>query len=794
MNPSGGSPFVSNTEENSHSSEILSGNASGFSSSLARIRCLCGIPIFSEQMVECEDPRCRGLQHSFCVLIPGEQAAPAPPQFYCEICRINRADPFWEPVAQALCPVKFSDSGTRTNGENQFISVTHSFYLGRSATNLLRNTEYNVQVWCILLNDRVPFRIQWPLFAKLLINGIEVQIHNRPNTHPLGANGRDDGPLVKTCTRQGANTISLSGCDSRIFSFGVRVVKRLTLEQVLDWISSQQDGEKWEDALARVRRCIGGGAAAESTDSDLEVVMESLTVSMRCPMNGSRIRIAGRFKPCTHIGCFDLETFVQLTETTRKWQCPTCLKNYSLENICNDLFFSRITSMMQHCEDDVTEVEIKPDGCWRVKDETKCTTDIAQWHFPDGTLHGDRLKDDIKLESSVGELPEKFRCFCNNIDSLSSSLAINGRDVEYQSSRHDTGGLSALAPIMGSRHGSASHFDNDVRLPDNPSASSAGTEMIILSDSDDENEKLVSGAVYPFGQAALGKTFQNVPSIGGWDSRLADFTSSGTICHPYSNYSYNNNNCETLYSTLASSSSVSSQFLETGLKAIGSGANPHERSSTEYRSKPNNNILASSLNISSSRPTSDILQSSVSNTSYTQASTSLDNYDVASYLRNIERSNTNCQLGESNSDNYGQWSSLSVGSNLCHGVTDGLSAENVRNLGNQFSAVEVAMSCPKITGLPSSLNDHMFDRTAYGRGTDNTLYFSHQRANAPVHSYCTQQPLRPCFIPTASIGNSVDSTRMMQPVDNSVSHAAANLVHGFPTNWARQQIQSENQL
>ena len=41
------------------------------------------------------------------------------------------------------------------------------------------------------------------------------------------------------------------------------------------------------DALARVRRCLGGGGATDNadSDSDLEVVTESVTVSLRCPVS-----------------------------------------------------------------------------------------------------------------------------------------------------------------------------------------------------------------------------------------------------------------------------------------------------------------------------------------------------------------------------------------------------------------------------------------------------------------------------------------------------------------------------
>lgn len=30
------------------------------------------------------------------------------------------------------------------------------------------------------------------------------------------------------------------------------------------------------------------------------------------------MKVAGRFKPCVHMGCFDLETFVELNERSRK--------------------------------------------------------------------------------------------------------------------------------------------------------------------------------------------------------------------------------------------------------------------------------------------------------------------------------------------------------------------------------------------------------------------------------------------------------------------------------------------
>jgi hypothetical protein len=84
-------------------------------------------------------------------------------------------------------------------------------------------------------------------------------------------------------------------------------------------------------------------------------------------MSGSRIKVAGRFKPCLHIGCFDLDTFVEINQRARKWQCPICLRNYSIDSLIRDPLFNKIISAMKDMGEDVTEVELKAEGLWRPK-------------------------------------------------------------------------------------------------------------------------------------------------------------------------------------------------------------------------------------------------------------------------------------------------------------------------------------------------------------------------------------------------------------------------------------------
>ncbi|KAK9058574.1 hypothetical protein SSX86_023416 [Deinandra increscens subsp. villosa] len=528
-----------------------------------KVRCPCGSSLKVDSTIKCEDPRCNVWQHIACVIIPEkpmEGIKPVPPlKFYCELCRLTRADPFLVTVIHPLSPVKLVIANPPTDGSNPMQSLEKTFQLTRADRDLLVKPEYDVQAWCMLLNDKVSFRMQWPQYAELQINGVPMRVINRPGSQLLGANGRDDGSIITPCTRDGINKITLTACDSRVFCMGVRIVKRRTVQQVgvsfksgcwfvkgaifsialhviLNLIPKESDGERFEDALARIRRCVGGGAATDNadSDSDLEVVADNISVSLRCPMSGSRMKIAGRFKPCAHMGCFDLEVFVEMNQRSRKWQCPICLKNYSLENVIIDPYFTRITSKMHNCGEDVTEIEVKPDGSWRAKsdDDRKSLGDLGHWHLPDGTvcpmievnskpklealkqvkheggseghntgfkLGPNKTKNGIREEKrpgnlhSSGKLPENFINNGHNTIPMSSSATGSDRDGDDTSVNQEDGGRFDYFTPNGVELDSLSLNIDQTLI----SSTGGDAEVIVLSDSEEENENLISsGKVY----------------------------------------------------------------------------------------------------------------------------------------------------------------------------------------------------------------------------------------------------------------------------------------------------------
>ncbi|CAK9271489.1 unnamed protein product [Sphagnum jensenii] len=361
----------------------------------AKTRCPCGNSVDKGTMIQCDDSKCGVWQHLNCVLPsekPSEGGEPEiPSSFYCELCRIARCDPFCVSLSHPLLPTKPTVSVSKVEGSNPLQNVEKTFTLSHADWELLHKPNYDLQVWCVLLTDKVPFRMHWPAYCGLRINSASVRVTNRPGQQLLGTNGRDDGPGITTSTREGLNQLLLSAYDARDFCIGVRIIHRNSLKQVMDLIPAVTKGEAFEDALLRLRRSINGGGGAgggvddDDDDSDLEVITESITVTLRCPMSGSRIKVAGRFKPCLHMGCFDLNTFVELNQRARKWQCPICLKNYSIESLIIDPLFNCITSAMKHMGEDITEVEMKDDGSWRPKLEGEARLQ-EPWRTPQGSF------------------------------------------------------------------------------------------------------------------------------------------------------------------------------------------------------------------------------------------------------------------------------------------------------------------------------------------------------------------------------------------------------------------------
>lgn len=78
-----------------------------------------------------------------------------------------------------------------------------------------------------------------------------------------------------------------------------------------------------------------------------DVEIGSSMVSLRCPLSGSRIKIPARFASVGGLNAFDLDTFMDVVERTRKWQCPHSMRSLPVQELMVDGFLSCILSRLE---------------------------------------------------------------------------------------------------------------------------------------------------------------------------------------------------------------------------------------------------------------------------------------------------------------------------------------------------------------------------------------------------------------------------------------------------------------
>lgn len=114
---------------------------------------------------------------------------------------------------------------------------------------------------------------------------------------------------------------------------------------------------------------------AENNVDDDDLVATASRVSLKDPVSFMRMKIPARATSCTHLECFDLETYFDLQKQGPSWVCPLCNKQIAYTNIAVNEYMEEIIESTAALG--VDEVEIEPNGTWSIpsdqmkrKDET----------------------------------------------------------------------------------------------------------------------------------------------------------------------------------------------------------------------------------------------------------------------------------------------------------------------------------------------------------------------------------------------------------------------------------------
>lgn len=218
---------------------------------------------------------------------------------------------------------------------------------------------------------------------------------------------------IKSDVAGGQHTLRYEMLDkSFAFDIGVFVYKRLPAALIVtDFLKRiQNDDAKLQEqrrhlkrfythALGLNKRQKNGNNNSNNDDDDEEdeLVAGDPTMTLRCPITYSTVKIPVRGRLCDHLQCVDFEYFVESCNTMCFWSCPLCDKPMALDDVVWDPLVHRLLN--------------------------KCLAGAAGAAFDaGGTTFALKLNPHGGDEVIIGGVPAMFE----NLSSPSSSTRVSG--------------------------------------------------------------------------------------------------------------------------------------------------------------------------------------------------------------------------------------------------------------------------------------------------------------------------------------------------------------------------------
>ncbi|KAK9864598.1 hypothetical protein WJX84_003578 [Apatococcus fuscideae] len=347
------------------------------------IRCPCGIHRDTgSRMIQCGVADCGVWQHCHCVGIPPGPEMPT--NFMCELCRLDRCDPFWFPTHKAMfAPTLLRNVPSRPPATllgplEASQRMDKTLELPSATARLIQQQphKYRLQMVCLMMNDPVACRMHWPMHPVLQVNYTGFKPYPRNSNAKLGPAGRDEPlNLAGVCLNppSSRNVISLEAQDPRKFCVTVQMAERRGVDEVKAMIART---ESLPEALQRVQvQAVKDTTAAADEDDDIAVT--STGFSLKCPLSGSRMQTPARVVGTDGLVAFDLVTFLEIAKRTRKWVCPHSMKNFSVFELQVDAYMQRVLECIQS-QPDIVEIEVSAEGQWRPAGSTDRWRDITE--------------------------------------------------------------------------------------------------------------------------------------------------------------------------------------------------------------------------------------------------------------------------------------------------------------------------------------------------------------------------------------------------------------------------------
>ncbi|KAK5096655.1 E3 SUMO-protein ligase pli1 [Lithohypha guttulata] len=233
-----------------------------------------------------------------------------------------------------------------------------------------------------------PADIAFPSNSELRCNQEEVKVNlkglkNKPgSTRPA-----DITPFLRKKTEFPNNVELIYALTTKKYVLSVNLVQRKTIEMLVQALKSGKFLGK--DRVVR---------EMQNRAKDDDIIATSSNMSLKDPVQMTRIETPCRSISCKHNECFDAAVFLALQEQAPTWTCPICNRPAAWETLVFDQF---VQDILDNTSSDTEQVTIEPDGRWHlIKHEE------PSYNKNPFVKHNDSDDDDDLVEIADLEAPQ----------------------------------------------------------------------------------------------------------------------------------------------------------------------------------------------------------------------------------------------------------------------------------------------------------------------------------------------------------------------------------------------------
>ncbi|CAO3655837.1 unnamed protein product [Mucor hiemalis] len=267
-------------------------------------------------------------------------------------------NPFLKPI-QRLSPIKVCPVAGQSRQSRSF-----TFTLTDANRQLLATPNvcddrapYQIRFYCARYAGRTDgLLVEFPSVCELKVNDTTIVGHNLRCLK--GKPGTVNPPDLSIMSKKHAqNHIELVYINSDVsFIAGAYIVERTPVQSLIEVMKKTRVLSK-EEVILKIQQI----------QEDAEIIMESETLSTKCPLAFTRIITPIRSRNCNHLQCFDATTFLTMNEQTPTWSCPVCYRRIeNWEDLIVDEYF---TEMLLNTPKHIASVRVETNGNITIIDE-----------------------------------------------------------------------------------------------------------------------------------------------------------------------------------------------------------------------------------------------------------------------------------------------------------------------------------------------------------------------------------------------------------------------------------------